>query len=222
MENSFQTSFIPKKPINSSSANTRKQPTNFFTLIAVFILLGSIVLSGGLFLYKIYLNQQIDSYSASLVKSRDFFEKDTIDELELFDKRSKAVKQVLSTHIVLSPLFELIGNLTVPSVQYTKFTHNTTDKGFSVSMSGLARDYKSIALQADVFNTAKGRFFKNVIFSNLTKDKNNYVQFDIEFDVDPSLLSYENSILVEQGQSAVNDINQAPILPDIDSINNIQ
>jgi hypothetical protein len=61
-------------------------------------------------------------------------------------------------------------------------------------MSGIARDYKSIALQADVFNTNEGRMFKDVVFSNITKDKNNYVTFNVEFNVDPKLLSYGNSI----------------------------
>ena len=89
----------------------------------------------------------------------------------------------------------------LPSVQYTKFDQQNTDGVFLVKMSGLATDYKSIALQADVFNSAKGRSFKNVVFSNLTKNKNNNVAFDIEFTVDPALLSYEKSIALEQIQS---------------------
>jgi hypothetical protein len=155
----------------------------------------------GLYLYKNYLVKQKEVLSSSLATARDSFEKDTIDELELYDKRVSASKQILGSHIVLSPMFALIGTLTIPSIQYTKFDQQTTGGVFLVKMSGLALDYKSIALQADVFNSAKGRSFKNVVFSNLTKNKNNNVAFDIEFTVDPALLSYEKNMAQEQIQS---------------------
>jgi len=200
--NSFQTSFIPKKPINSSSVSVVKQPTDFFTILAVIILIVAGVVSGGLYFYKGYLKTQITELSVSIQKSHDSFEKDTIDELSLFDKRSNAVKKILGSHIVLSPMFKLLGSLTIPSIQYTKFDQKNTSNVFSVTVSGIASDYKSIALQADVFNSAKGRFFKNVIFSNLTKNKDNFVQFDLTFDVDPSLLSYEKDILLGDQSSS--------------------
>lgn len=203
--NSFQTSFIPKKPITNSGVSVVRQPTDFFTILTVIILIVTGVISGGLYFYKGYLKTQITGLSDSIQKSHDSFEKETIDELSLFDKRSSAVKKILGNHIVLSPMFNLLGNLTIPSIQYTKFDQKNTDKTFSVSVSGIASDYKSIALQADVFNSAKGRFFKNVIFSNLTKNKDNFVQFDLSFDVDPSLLSYEKDILLG-GQNASNTI----------------
>jgi hypothetical protein len=197
MENSFQTSFIPKKPI-SSVGTVSKGPTSLFTVLAIIILVIVAIAAGGLFVYKGYLGRQKESLSVSLLKVRDSFEKETIDELELFNKRTDAAKEILDSHIVLSPVFELIGNLTIPSIQYTKFEHQTSEKGFYVKMSGISRDYRSIALQADVFNSAKGRYFKNVVFSNLIKDKNNYVTFNIEFSVDPNLLSYEKNLLLEE------------------------
>lgn len=196
MENTFQTSFIPKKPINTSGAVDRK-PTSLITVLSIIVLLVVGISAGGLFIYKNYLIKQKSVLSNSLQKIKDSFEKDTIDELDLYDKRVNASKQVLSNHIVLSPMFKLLGELTIPEIQYTKFDHINNERGFSVKISGIATDYKSIALQADVFNSAKGRSFKDVVFSNLIKDKNNKVIFDLEFSVDPSLLSYEKNILLE-------------------------
>lgn len=198
MENSFQTSFIPKKPITATGGVSHKPATNLFMVFSVLILILMGVASGGLFVYKNYLIKEKEILSASLEKVRDSFEQDTIKELELYDKRVSSSKQVLSNHIVLSPLFSLLGDLTIPEVQYTKFDHQTNEKGFFVKMSGVARDYRSIALQADVFNTAKGRSFKNVVFSNLTRNKNGYISFDIDFIVDPALLSYQKNILLEE------------------------
>jgi hypothetical protein len=198
MENSFQTSFIPKKPIVTNGATTSygggQKTTSISMVVSVSILIVVILSTGGLFLYKNYLIKNKEALSSSLVKVRDSFDNDTIAELETYDKRSSTAKQILNNHIVLSPLFELINELTLSSIQYTKFDHNTANGIFSVKMSGIARDYRSIALQADVFNTGKGRKLKDIVFSNLTKDKNNYVTFDVEFTVDPSLLAYSNNL----------------------------
>jgi hypothetical protein len=197
MENSFQTSFIPKKPMVSSSSD--REPRSLFLWITTLLLIISVAASVILFVYKIYLTKQKESSSASLLIARDSFEKDTIDELELFDKRTEGAKQILSNHVVFSPMFALLGDITIPSIQYTNFNEQTTDKGHLINMEGLARDYRSIALQADMFNSVKGRSFSNVLFSNLVKDKNNNISFNLKFNVEPDLLSYEKNVLNEQG-----------------------
>lgn len=217
MENSFQTSFIPKKPIASTSSRPSHAPTSIFTILAFLLIIIVGGASGGLFLYKNYLIKQKETLSLSLEKVRDSFEKDTIDELELYDKRVSASRHVLDSHIVLSPMFELLGNLTIPSIQYTKFDHQTNNQGFFVKMSGVALDYRSIALQADVFNSAKGRYFKNVVFSNLSKDKSNKVLFDVEFNVDPVLLSYEKNLTLEQLQAKAQGMSPTPVSEDVSS-----
>lgn len=199
MENSFQTSFIPKKPVSTNNV-VRGSSTSLFTVLSVILLIIMGVASGGLYMYKNYLVKQKETLSNSLIKVRDSFEKATIDELALYDKRVNTAKQILNGHVVLSPLFTLLGDLTIPEVQYTKFEHTTSDKGFSVKLSGVAADYRSIALQADAFNATKGRSFKNVVFSNLTKNKDNSVGFDLEFNVEPALLSYEKNSVLEEAQ----------------------
>lgn len=209
MENSFQTSFIPKKPINSSVSS--KEPKSLFSIISIAVLVIVVFASVGLFLYKSYLTKQKEVLSASLATVRDSFEKNTIDELSLFNKRTDTAKQILNNHIVLSPLFSLIGNITIPSIQYTKFDQQTNDKGFVVQMEGVARDYRSIALQADMFNTVKGRSFSNVIFSNLIKDKNNNITFNLEFNVEPSVFSYSKETLLEQPQNPTPSTNDQPL-----------
>ena len=197
MENSFQTSFIPKKPITSSGVVSR-EPKSLFLIIAIFLLVVSILASVGLFVYKAYLTKQKESASSSLSIIRDSFEKDTIDELSSFNKKTESAKKILNNHIVLSPMFSLLGEITIPTIQYTKFDQQNSPEGFLIKIDGLARDYRAIALQADMFNTVKGRSFKNVVFSNLVKDKNNNIIFNLEFNVDQSLLSYEKNNLTTQ------------------------
>lgn len=216
MENSFQTSFIPKKPIDQM-VSSKRAPASLFTILTSILLILIIVAAGILFVYKSYLIKQKESLSVSLLKVKDSFEKETIEELELFSQRTDVSEDILSSHIILSPFFELLGELTIPSIQYTSFDHETNEKGFSVKMSGISSDYRSIALQADIFSTPKGHYLKNVIFSNLIKDKSNYVTFDLEFNVDPSLLSYEKNISLEESQESESNINSNPLLNNLNN-----
>lgn len=213
MDNSFKTSFIPKKPITSDSKGIgSERSVSAFKVLTIIILILMIVSSGFLFLYKNYLAKQKDSLSSSILTIKDSFDKDTIDNLNLFDKRVKISKQILNSHIVVYPFFSLLGNLTVPTIQYTRFQYKAiSNNEYNVQMSGMARDYKSIALQSQAFSNNQGRYFKEVVFSNLTRNKNNYITFDVEFNIDPELLSYQKNLDKEVASGISNVINTASI-----------
>ncbi len=189
MENTFQTSFIPKKPITPTKKKSSK-PRNLFLVIATILLILSVIAGGGLFLYKEKLSQDRRTKSNSLATIRNNFEEEAIKELRDYSNRMKTAKTILDNHIVLSPLFGLLSEITIPQVQYNSFKHSVSEKGYSVKLDGLALDYRSIALQADMFNDPRGKYFKSVLFSNLNKDLTGKVKFNLEFEVEPSLLSY--------------------------------
>jgi hypothetical protein len=200
MDNSFQTSFIPKKAMTPGGGS--KEPKSLFSMISIFLLVATLLAAGGIYLYKNYLIQQEESLSASLSQTRDTFEKDTLDELEMFNKRSLAATQILSKHLVLSPFFSRLSEITIPSVQYKNFEYQSGVNAYTVNIKGVAKDYRSIAQQSDAFNTAKGRSFKNVLFSDLTRDKNNNVTFSLSFDIEPDLLSYEKNSMIPTAKAA--------------------
>ncbi len=205
MDNSFQTSFIPKKEISSTGAS--KEPRSLFTMIALFLFIVTLLASGGIYLYKTYLIKQESSLSSSLSKTRDTFEKDTLEELELFNKRSEAATKILAGHIVLTPLFSRLSEITIPSVQYRTFEYQSGTNAHAVSIKGIAKDYRSIAQQSDAFNTTKGRSFKNVLFSDLTRDKNNYISFNLSFEIEPELLSYEKNLMIPSVKSTSEEVS---------------
>lgn len=197
MENSFQTSFIPKRPIINGSPNSAstKEPISMFSVISVILIVISVLASSGLFVYKLYLTKQKDQLSASLLKARDSFEQDTINELGLFDGRVKAAKEIISNHVALSNVFSYLEDITIPQVQYVRFEEQMNDKGvLAVNMSGVASDYRSIAIQADMFSSSNSSPFKNVLFSNLSRMQNGTVSFNLKFDVDNSAYLYTKNI----------------------------
>ena len=132
----------------------------------------------------------------NLAKNR--FEPAKIAELQVLDKRLRASSEILSKHIVTTPIFEMLEKLTMKTVRYTKFSYELgTEKNISVKikMSGQAIGYRSIALQSDLFT--KNKNLIDPVFSNLTLDNNGRVLFDLEFSVDPSFVNYKQALLTE-------------------------
>lgn len=201
MEQNFQTSFIPKKPIVEERA-TRARSVGFFAIISIFILFSVLLATGGLYLYKGSLTKNITQMTNDLNLAKNRFEVSKITELQLLDKRLRASSQILANHIAVTPIFQALSDLTMKTVRYTKFSYDLgTDKNskVDVKLSGQAVSYLDVALQADLFTTKdEGKNFIDPVFSNLTLDDSGNVLFDLEFSVDPSFVNYKQTLLTTQ------------------------
>ncbi|MEX2052556.1 MAG: hypothetical protein WD991_02600, partial [Candidatus Paceibacterota bacterium] len=123
------------------------------------------------------------------------FEPAKITQLQTLDKRLKSSQEILDKHIVVSPLFAILGDITMKTVRYTEFSYELgTDKDAKiiVKMSGEAVGYKSIALQSDLFTKEKRLI--DPVFSNLELDNNGNVIFELEFSVAPELVNYKEML----------------------------
>jgi hypothetical protein len=196
MDQNFQTSFIPKKPIIKEDA-VSSQPVSFLFVISLFVLFAVILATGGLYFYKGFVSKSITDMQNTLNLAKNRFEPSKIAELQLLDKRLKASTEVLSKHITVVPIFKALEELTMKSVRYTKFTYELgEDKKIKVTMSGVAVGYRSIALQSDLFT--KNKNLIDPIFSNLTVDAVGNVIFDLDFSVDPTFVNYKQTLLTTE------------------------
>lgn len=195
MEQDFQTSFIPKKPIIEDRAVVVR-PVNFILVLALFILFTVLIASGGLYLYKGVLVKDITKMEGDLSLAKNRFEPSKINQLQTLDKRLRASTEILSKHLAISPIFQALQAVTMKTVRFTKFNYDFTDETSEtvlVKMSGSAVGYRSVALQSDLF--AKYEYFINPVFSNLSLDNSGNVLFDLEFTVDPSFVDYKETLL---------------------------
>ena len=195
MEQSFQTSFIPKKPMIEERAVTRR-PTGLLTIVSIFIFFTVALASGGLYFYKGMLGRNIIKMSNDLTLAKNRFEPSKITQLQTLDKRLRASDSILSKHIAVSPIFSALQNTTIKTLRYTKFNYEFgtgKDAKVAVKMSGQAVGYRSIALQSDIF--AKNKYFIDPVFSNLSLDDKGNVLFYLEFSVDPSFVDYKQMLL---------------------------
>jgi len=200
MEPNFQTSFIPKKPmVEERDAPVRS--INIFTIIAIFVLFAVILTTGGFYLWRKSIKDNIMQKESELNLARGRFEQKKIEELQLLDKRLRASTEILSRHVSITPVFEALSALTMKTVRFNQFSYDLgteKDAKVSIKMSGVAVGYRSVALQSDLFGTKdEGKSFIDPVFSNLKLDDKGNVLFDLEFLVDPGFVNYKQTILTK-------------------------
>lgn len=197
MDQDFQTSFIPKKPMIEKRTSP-SQPVGVVIIISFLILFVVLIASGGLYFYKGVMVKNVEKMKKNLELSKGRFEDKKIAQLQTLDKRLIASKDILDKHISASPIFKALQDITMKSVRYTRFTYEVDSIGnkIIVKMNGQATGYKAVALQSDLFTT-KGKHFIDPVFSNLSLNEKGNVLFDLEFAVDPSFVNYKKTITSE-------------------------
>ena len=198
MEQNFQTSFIPKKPMVEQTM-TAKRPAGFLLVISIIIFLTMVAVSGGAYFYKGVLLKNATQMQNDLSLARNRFEPSQITKLKILDKRLQASNDILSHHVAISPIFDILDSITLKTIRYTKFSYTFGNKKVTIDMSGQAVGYRSVALQADMF--AKNKNLIDPVFSNLSLDDKGNVLFDLQFSVDPSLIYYEQMLKANSNNS---------------------
>lgn len=193
MEQTFQTSFIPKKPIVEGDAPQREsRPIGFFTIFSIFIFFVTLVIGGGMYFYEKTLQEKLVVLAGDQKKADERFESSKKQELQLIDRRITVANQVLSKHIAVSPIFIALSKITMKEVRFTKFSYELgSDKNsnIKVKLSGETKRYVDVALQADLFSQEKN--FIDPVFSNMVPGEKGDITFDVEFYVDPAFVDYK-------------------------------
>ncbi|MFN4181233.1 MAG: hypothetical protein ACK4FA_00850 [Candidatus Paceibacteria bacterium] len=203
MEQNFQTSFIPKKPVVPERTETSR-PIGLLMVFSILILLSVLVAYGGLYFYKTSLTQSITSKQKALDLAKNRFEPGRLAELKTLDRRIRAANLVLDSHVAVSPIFEILQNTTMKTIRYTSFAYELRENGVVfVKLTGEANGYRSIALQSDILSNNTNLL--DPVFSNLALDARGNVLFDLSFGVNKSLVSYKENLT--KGAYTEEDIN---------------
>ena len=190
MEPKFKTSFIPKRSLATAPGRKRKSVSiAIVPLIALILFLGAVGLTFGIFLYQQILIANLDSKKEKLEQAREALKDPLIDELVRLDTRIKSANEILSSHLILTALFDLLEERTLANVRFTDFSYDISeDNTVQITMGGVARNFNAIAVQSEVFTS--DRLVQNPIFSNLGVDQDGRVTFHFTASVDPRVFSY--------------------------------
>ncbi len=200
MDQQFQTSFIPKKPITEARAPVTRGSASIFSVGATILFVIAVILFGGSYFYKVSMIKQRDTLTAEIATKTKTFDADFLRQVAVLDKRIIASNDVLARHTLVSPIFAKLAQLSLKTVQFTKFDlsqASTSGSQIAIKMAGRAVNYAAIASQSDVLagvGANKNTYFINPIFSNLNLDDRARVSFDLTFSVDADLVSYSTYI----------------------------
>ncbi|MDQ3076956.1 MAG: hypothetical protein M3Q63_02825 [bacterium] len=195
MDPKFQTTFIPKKPLIQTTNNRPPHTINFFTLISLIIFITTVILAVGVWGYQKYLTKNITTLETTLNTELEKFEPSLVADLGRLDTRLKSAKSLLNQHIALSSLFDFLSKVTLPTVRFSSFRYAINGQKITLTMSGQARSFSSVALQASELQQEKNlNYIQNPLFSNLNLDEAGNVNFDFTGTVDSSKILYRNYI----------------------------
>ena len=192
MESNIKSSFIPQAPIMPSRGGgptSRSGGFDLFILVGIVMLVASVTLAVGVFLYAQYLATSSTSKLEQLERAKQAFEPALIHDLTRLDSRMRAASTILEAHVAPTTLFRLLEQLTLQTVAFSAFDFTSSPEGLTLVMKGVAQSVNSIALQADLLS--KSGVIANPIFSNINRLQNG-VNFDFTADVNASALNYTN------------------------------
>ena len=222
METKFQTSFIPKKPLSAAPTGEARHSISLFLTISIIVFVISIGAAIFAYAWQDVLNSEQNQYKDTLAKDQDQFNTSLINTLTQANTKINIAKSLIQNHLAVSEIFNIIGQLTIASVEWKSFTFTApaasgssagggTDNDISISMQGETDSYYSVAYQSDVFGQSSefgtNKVIKNPVLSNLSVGSDGKVDFSFTAMVDPSELSYVDEL---SGQSATSSQTVSP------------
>lgn len=214
VETKFQTSFIPKQPVTEISKRASGGGGLLF-LIGFLFLVISVAAAAGVFIWNKTILANIKEGEAHLLESKKGFENNTIAVYTKLDNRIDVADSLLKKHIKASAIFPKLGMNTLQTVRYDNFSYQHLGNGnITITMSGEAADYESMALQAKQFTSAAASdAFKSPIFSNFSKTRDKVV-FTFTSGIDPYVTDYYRAkIGAVTGATNGSGTTAAPVQP---------
>ena len=195
----FNTSFIPKKSVSTSSGSSsggvkfKKKGPNLLSIIGLLIFLAAVVSTAGVYLWQDQVEKQIDDQIENLRQARSEFDEQTVANATRLNERIIAVKNILDNHTAPSNIFATLEDIILKSVRLRNFTYNSNEDGnIKVSGDGNAAGYESVVQQSDELGYTGN--FRDVVFSNVQTIENQTVNFSFSSVIDSSLFLYSKNL----------------------------
>jgi|GEM_PF-339799 len=191
MDTRFQTSFIPKKPIVGSDTVYSSARVSAFFVVALILFLTSVASAAGVYVYEKTLEKSNLANDQKLGEREKRFEPATLNEIQVKNTQISAAKDILSKHIVISEFLKNLSTLTLQTIRFKTFDYKyVSPEKITISMKGEGRDFRSVALQSDIF-AKKNTIFRNPIVSNLAVNTDGTIDFDFTASLTADVVSYK-------------------------------
>ena len=174
---------------------------NILMLFSVILLLISLGFAGGAYARVNILSSSQNTYKNNLATLEKEFDVNTIQQLKGVNIQIDTAKKLLAAHLAPSQIFEIISHFTSSDVRFLSLTltgPTASNGNISISMNGSGTSLYAVAFQSDVLGNLQQYGLRNIvenpIISSPTLNSNNTVSFGFTASLNPSALSYENSV----------------------------
>lgn len=200
------TGFIPK----DTEEATPQDP--FFILGIIFVVI-SIVVSIASYAAGMYYESDNESLKSNIKSVTSNFNEKTIVEMLNFYTKTVAVNGVLKQHTYPNSIFYTLESAVEDTVYFKKFSFtNREEKGYEVSLTGVAPNYKSVARQMDILKGDQYKsMFSNIDLKTVNSEQYGNLSFDITFGVNVSSKGKETIIRQSPPQDQIQTNTQRDI-----------
>ncbi len=182
------TSFVPHSSTQSPDRRTGIFPNIFgFFSYAVFGI--ALLLALGIFFYgRILVTQEVSKESV-LATAEAAIDPATVEGFVRLRNRLNAGAALLDKHISLSGFFTLLNGVLPSGIQFTALHISADSSGVvSVDGNGVAKNFNVLAAASVAFSgTGK---IKDVIFSNMSVNRDTSVNFDLSAELDQKVTTF--------------------------------
>lgn len=192
MEQAPRTSFIPKQGVGQSARVSVRRRGGFLGILSILLIMGSLLFSAGIYFYASYTERQLGAAQQELADKRQLFAPGSIEGLRDLDMRIGTVTSLLNNHVSPSLLLDTLERTTQRNIQFTDFIFERRPSGnVGVEMTGIARQFNTVALQAERF--AAEPMFMDVVFGELDRTQEGDVTFKVNLEIAADALAYSVS-----------------------------
>jgi hypothetical protein len=153
MEPQFQTSFIPKKPVDSGvKIIGAKSPTSIVSIVVWAILTLTIIASVALFAYQKLLQSEVSQAQVNISAAKEAFQPDTIAQLVNVSNQISFTEKLLQSHVLTSRVLDTLETLTLKKITLTDFSYSADSGTPTISGTGESQSYNALAQQPKRFS----------------------------------------------------------------------
>ena len=164
--------------------------------IILVLLILSLLIYGGLFIYKKTLTQKINDLNKSISELESKRDSKLENAIYKADKKLKSVENLFKSHLYWSDVFAKIEKLVVSSVYFTEMKINITDNTINLDLSGTSKNYTDLAQQMISFKEDEDKLIEKVELSDIKPNDIEGIDFTLSILVSEKILI--NQIEIEQ------------------------
>ncbi len=156
-------------------------------MISCLISGGALLACLGVFLYGQYLQSVEKAKQAQLTTAENTITESTVDQFLRLRDRLVQSETILNNHVELSQFLTELEGITLQNVDFNSLTIQVApDRTATLNMAGKAQDFNALAVESQEFASTTN--IQSAIFSGISLNKDNTVNFTISASLNPSII----------------------------------